>query len=112
MAAYVELYADQGSTFNNLITLSDDTTNTAINLVGHSVASQMRRSFYSSNASAIINCTILDPSDGILEMNLSAGTTANLKAGHYLFDIETTSPTGEVSRILEGSITISPGVTR
>jgi hypothetical protein len=112
MAAYVELYVDQGTTFNNTITLSDDTTNTAINLVGHTVSSQMRRSYYSTNASANISCTITDADSGIINMSLSAGITANLRAGFYLFDIETTSPSGDVSRILEGSITVNPGVTR
>jgi hypothetical protein len=112
MAAYVELYLDQGSTFNNIITLSDDTTNTAISLVGFNVSSQMRRSYYSTNPSANIDCTITDANNGVIIMNLPANTTSNLRAGFYLFDIEAVSPNGEVSRILEGSITVSPGVTR
>jgi len=112
MAAYVELYLDQGSTFNNIITLSDDTTNTAISLAGYNVSSQMRRSYYSTNASANIVCTITDANNGIIVMSLDPDTTANLKAGFYLFDVETVSPSGEVARILEGSITVNPGVTR
>lgn len=112
MAAYVELYLDQGSTFNNIITLSDDTTNTAINLVGFNVSSQMRRSYYSTNASANIECTITDANNGVIVMGLSSDVTSNLRPGFYLFDVETVSPIGEVSRILEGSITVNPGVTR
>lgn len=112
MAAYVELYLDQGSTFNNIITLSDDTTNTAISLVGYNVSSQMRRSYYSTNASANIECTITDANNGIITMSLSSNTTANLKAGFYLFDVKTVSPEGIPDRILEGSITVNPGVTR
>ena len=30
MASYVELFIDQGTTFNNIINLTDDTTNTQI----------------------------------------------------------------------------------
>jgi hypothetical protein len=112
MAAHVELYADQGTTFNNTITLTDDTTNTAINLVGYSASSQMRRSYYSTNASANITCTITDASNGVIIMSLPAGITSNLRPGFYLFDLETIDDVGDVSRVLEGSITINPGVTR
>jgi hypothetical protein len=112
MASYVELYVDQGSTFNNIITLTDDTTNTAINLSGYTVTSQMRRSYYSSNASANIVCSITDAANGIVTMRLTSNTTSNLKAGFYLFDVEARTPSLDISRILEGSITVNPGVTR
>lgn len=112
MAAYVELYVDQGSTFTNIITLSDDTTNTAMNIVGYSVSSQMRRSYYSTNASANIICTLSNPSNGEITMTLSANTTSNLKPGYYLFDVNAISEVGDKSRILEGSITVNAGVTR
>ena len=112
MASYVELYVDQGSTFNNIITLTDDTTNTAINLSGYTVTSQMRRSYYSTNTSANIICSITDTANGIVTMRLASNTTSNLRAGFYLFDVESRTPSGDISRILEGSITVNPGVTR
>jgi hypothetical protein len=112
MAAYVELYIDQGSTFNNIITLSDDTTNTAMNIIGYTVTSQMRRSFYSSNASANISCSLTDAANGEITMSLSADITANLKPGYYLFDVNTVNVVGDKSRVLEGSITVNAGVTR
>jgi hypothetical protein len=112
MASYVELYVDQGSTFNNIITLTDDTTNTAISLAGYNVTSQMRRSYYSTNASANVVCTITDAANGVITMSISSNTTSNLKAGFYLFDVEARTPSGDISRILEGSITVNPGVTR
>ena len=34
MAAYVELYMDQGATFNNIINISDDITNANVNVSG------------------------------------------------------------------------------
>lgn len=112
MASYVELYIDQGSTFNNIITLTDDTTNTAMNIVGYTVSAQMRRSYYSSNASANIVCTLSDPSNGEITMSMSADVTSNLKAGYYLFDVNTTTLVGDKSRVLEGSITVNAGITR
>jgi hypothetical protein len=45
-------------------------------------------------------------------MSLGAANTANIKAGRYLFDVSTTSANNKVSRILEGIITVTPGITR
>lgn len=112
MAAYVELIIDQGATFNNVINLSDDITNSNVNISGYVVRSQMRRSYYSANATANITCTITNAAQGEITMNLNANTTANIKAGRYLFDLETVDTLGTVSRVLEGIITVTPGITR
>ena len=112
MAAYTELYIDQGADFNNIINLSDDLTNANINISGYIVRSQMRRSYYSANASANIICTITDAVNGEIVMSLNANTTANIKAGRYLFDVETVDRLGKTSRVLEGIITVTPEITR
>ena len=112
MAAYAELYLDQGTTFNNVINLTDDVTNAYINVSGYVVRSQMRRSYYSANASANITCTITDAANGEITMSMTAANTANLKAGRYLYDLEVTDTSGNVSRILEGVISVTPEVTR
>ena len=51
MAGYIELYLDQGADFENTITLSDDTSNSSINISGYSFSAQARRSPYSRNIS-------------------------------------------------------------
>lgn len=112
MAAYVELIVDQGTTFNNVINLTDDITNVSINVLGYSVTSQMRRSYYSANATANITCTITNAAQGEITMSMDANTTANIKAGRYLFDLKTVDLTGTVNRVLEGIITVTPATTR
>lgn len=112
MAAYVELYVDQGATFNNIINITDDTTNTPVNIAGYTVTSQMRRSYYSTNPSANIICTITNAATGEITMSMTAANTANIKAGRYLFDVETVDTLNFVSRILEGIITVTPQITR
>jgi hypothetical protein len=112
MAAYVELFMDQGATFNNVINLSDDLTNANINISGYIVRSQMRRSYYSANASANIICTITNASIGEITLSLEPNETANIKAGRYLFDIEVTTTTNTAVRLLEGIITVTPRVTK
>ena len=112
MAAYVELFMDQGATFNNIINLTDDLTNDSLNISGYLVQSQMRRSYYSANASASISCTITNAANGEITLSLSASETANIKAGRYLFDIQTTDRSNNVVRVLEGIMTVTPRITR
>jgi hypothetical protein len=112
MAAYVELYVDQGTTFNNTINLTDDLTNAYINVSGYTITSVLRRSYYSANASANITCTITDAPNGEITMSMSAGTTANVKAGRYLFDVKMVDVAQITSRVVEGIITITPRVTQ
>lgn len=112
MAAYVELYMDQGATFNNIINISDDITNANVNISGYTATSQMRRSYYSQNASANIICTVTDPLRGEITMSLPAANTANIEAGRYLFDVKLTDTSNVVSRVLEGVITVTPSVTK
>lgn len=112
MAAYVELILDQGTTFNNIINLSDDITNANINVSGYTITSQMRRSYYSANATANITCTITNANQGEITMRMDAGITANIKPGRYLFDLQTIDPLGTVNRVLEGIITVTPRITR
>lgn len=112
MASYVELYMDQGATFNTTINLQDDTTNANINVVGYTVRSQIRRSYYSANITANIVCTITDGPNGAISMTVPASNTSNIRPGRYLFDLETETAAGVVVRVLEGIINVTPGVTR
>ena len=72
----------------------------------------MRRSYYSENATANIVCTITTPSAGEITMSLAAANTDNIKAGRYLFDVETVDLSNTVTRILEGIITVTPSITK
>jgi hypothetical protein len=112
MAAYVEIYMDQGTTFRNVINLTDDLTNSYINVSGYQVRSQMRRSYYSANATANLVCTITDSANGEITMSLDAANTSNIKAGRYLFDLETVDRSNITFRVLEGIITVTPEITR
>lgn len=112
MAAYVELFMDQGTTFSNIINLTDDVTNTPINVYGYTVTSQMRRSFYSANISANIVCTVTNAANGEITMTMTPANTANIKPGRYVFDVKTTTSANVVSRVLEGMIIVTPQVTK
>lgn len=112
MAGFAELYIDQGASFTNIINLTDDITNASINTSGYTITSQLRRSYYSANASANITCAITNPANGEITMTLTAGETANIKAGRYVFDVKVIDNFGATSRVLEGIFTVLPQVSK
>lgn len=109
---FIELFLDQGADFNHIIYLKDDLSNEPINVAGYIVSSQMRRSFYSQNASANIVCTITDATQGEISLSLIAEVTADLVPDRYVFDVLVRDPGGILTRVLEGRITVTPSVTR
>jgi hypothetical protein len=112
MAGFVELYIDQGTTFNSVINLTDDTTNTPMNIAGYSVSSQIRRSHYSANASGNLICAITNAQSGEITLFMSKANTAGLRPGRYVFDVEITDQANVTSRVLEGIVNVTPRVTR
>lgn len=112
MAAYVELFMDQGTTFNNVINITDDMTNAPINVSGYVIRSQMRTSYFSSNVTANISCFVADAANGEIYLSVPSANTAKIKPGRYLFDVLATDTSNTVSRVLEGIITVTGSVTR
>ena len=71
----------------------------------------MRKSYYATS-NTIITSTITGNANGEITLSMTAANTANLTPGRSVFDLLITSPTGVKTRVVEGVIVISPGVTR
>jgi cytoskeletal protein CcmA (bactofilin family) len=108
MAITKNLTIDKGATFSEYINYLDN-NKLPISLEGYTVASQMRRSFYSANA-ITFSASLVDAANGNVQISLTAAETVNIKDGRYVYDVEATSNT-TVKRIIEGLITVYPGVT-
>ena len=112
MAALTNLLIEQGATFNSTISLfnSDDTV---FDLTGHTAAGQIRKSYSSSSASATFTISFsTDRTEGQITLSLTPTQTAALDEGRYVYDIETTASDSTVTRVLQGTVTVSPNVTR
>ena len=110
-AGYQELYLEQGTSFVATITL-DDVYGDAYRLNDLQAKAQIRKSYYSANATAEFTSTIPDPNTGIIVITLDATTTANIAAGRYVYDVAIKDSSNTVTRILEGVMVVSPQVTR
>lgn len=111
-AAYQDLNLEQGTTFTEQITLTDQ-YGASYNLYNFSIASQARKSYFSANASIIFNASVYDAPNGIIQLTVDAPTLANVSAGKYVYDVKITdSASHNVTRVLEGQVFVSPDVTR
>ena len=55
--------------------------------------------------------SVYDAANGIIQISANSATTANLPSGKMVYDVIILDATGSVTRVLEGKITVSPGVT-
>ena len=111
MAVYSDLSIDQGSDFSADITV-EDSTGTVGNLSGYTVAGQIRKS-YTSTTATNFTAVVSSASNGIVTISLGNSVTNGMKAGRYVYDVEITKTSnGEKTRVVEGQVTINPGVTQ
>ena len=106
----MELLIEQGATFSTTVNV-EDTAGSAVNLTNYIASSQMRKSYYSSSYSTI-SSVITGNANGEITMTMTAANTANLTPGRYVFDLVITAPTTIKTRVVEGIIVVSPGVTQ
>lgn len=110
MAGFVELTLEQGSNFSVSMDLKDSAGG-ILNLSGYTVASQMRKSYYSTSATDF-TISVTDAGAGQITMTMNSANTANVTPGRYVYDVLLTSGANVKSRIIEGIITVLPSVTR
>jgi hypothetical protein len=109
MATISNLFVDAGSTYSNTITVSAS-NGQPLNLTGYSVASQMRKSYGSSTVHSF-TASILDAPAGKVRLQLTDEQSAAIPAGRWLYDVEISSPSGAVTRVVEGIVTVTPQIT-
>lgn len=110
MAIISNLTIDQGSTFTVDIDVKDSDGD-ALDLSGYTVKGQMRKTYTSSSA-VTFTSSVANESGGVVNISLTSAETNALKAGRYVYDVEITSSTSVVTRIVEGQIEVTPGVTQ
>jgi hypothetical protein len=107
-----DLDIEQGSAFKLELQLKQP-DGEPLNLSGCTAASQIRKSARSKNPIIDFTCEVVAPTaDGIILISLTHDQTSSLSFSNALYDIEVTFATGEVRRLLMGSVRLSPEITR
>jgi len=110
VATVSNLFVDQGADYSNIITVGT-TTGSVLNLTGYTVKSQMRKS-YGSTTAYDFTASVYDAAAGKVRLQLTAAYASSIPAGRYLYDIEITSSIGSKTRILEGTVIVTPEITK
>ena len=109
MAVKANIIIDQGTDFSALIDV-ESASDTVYNLSGYTVAAQMRKTYASSTA-----VTFGTSHNGVLgqiSITLANIVTNTLEPGRYMYDIEITSAGGAKTRVVQGTATVTAGITR
>jgi hypothetical protein len=109
MATYSNIFIDQGSSFIIDVDLSQ-TVGTLV-LTDYTAQSNIARSYDGTSKGSFT--VSVDDSNNKLIMTLTAAQTAALKPGRYVYDviIKAPAPDSTITRVLEGQIDVTPGVT-
>jgi len=106
----LDITIEQGATFSRIITIKDS-SNTAVNISSDSFAGQVRKRHQSATAIASFTFSITNGSAGIVTATMANSVTSAMDPGDFVYDIEWTSGS-TVTRLLEGTATVTPEVTR
>lgn len=109
MAIYANLSIDQGSSFSSVVTV-EGPDGLVFNLTGYTARGQIRKTYTSATYTAFATA-IPTPTDGKINISLTATQTAALKAGRYMYDIEIVQGTN-VIRVIEGQVEVNPRITK
>ena len=111
VAGTYDIVIDQGSDFSIQIQVQQNDAN--VNLSTHSARAQLRPTLTSNTKTADFTCTITDSANGILTMALGHGTTTNVTAGKYFYDLELVNTSANtVTRLIQGVARVTQEVTR
>jgi hypothetical protein len=110
MAAKANIVIDQGTTFLTYLALTN-ADGSVLNLTGYTARGQIRK-WYTSNSYVNFTITITQPTDGYINLALTANSTANMEPGRYVYDIEAVDNIGTITRVIEGIVTVTPEVTK
>jgi hypothetical protein len=112
-AGKLDLTVEQGATYSQTLTWKID--GTAVNLTSYTAKMQARVDVNSD--STILSLTqaaglTLGGVLGTIKIDLTATQTAALSPSNYVYDLELTSSAGVVTRLVQGTFTVSAEVTR
>jgi hypothetical protein len=114
-AGTYDITIEQGATYSQVFTWKD-ANRASINLTGYTARMQARESV--DTASTFIALTTensgiaLGGAAGTITLAMTAAATSSLTVFSGFYDLELISGSGIVTRLLQGSLTVSPEVTR
>jgi hypothetical protein len=114
-AAVNNLIIEQGASFECRITWKAGTPPAAVNLSSFTARMQVRVTAASPDTALSLTSSsgiTLGGAAGTIDLFVSASGTAALAPGKYVYDLELVSASGNVTRLMAGTVTVTAEVTR
>lgn len=116
-AGKLNLKIEQGATFRQSLQWKTGDPATSVNLTGYQARMQIRSDVTSAVVLADMTTAngrilITDAVNGKFDLYLTAVETAALSFESGVYDLELVAPDNTVTRLLAGSVVLSPEVTR
>ena len=113
-AGLYNIVADQGATFTRNIMWKDAEGN-PVNVTDYTARMQVRQKYTSSSTVlSLVSPTniTLGGGAGTIVITASATSMAAVASGEYVYDLEMVASNGVVTRLVQGTFTVRPEVTR
>ena len=114
MAVQYIVEIDQGADWFFNVTY-EQPAGTPVNITNYTAALQLRS--LPQSATAVLSLTTgsgitITGASGLVAVHATAVQTGAIVAGDYYYDLEITSPSGVVTRLVQGQALVNPQVTR
>jgi hypothetical protein len=110
----LNLTLPQGSTWDLSLTYNDS-SGSPVNLTDYTAKMQVRNSFRAPTAVLTLsnsNGIALGGSAGTINIGVVASVTETISAESYVYDLELTTQSGVVTRLVQGTLLVTPEVTK
>jgi hypothetical protein len=106
----VNLVVNQKASFQIVVYVKDD--GVAQNLTGYTTAAKYKDNYQTPDTQAkTFTTSVTDAANGEITMSLTPEQTTQLQIQKYVYDLAIISSTGFKTRVMEGMITVSGGVS-
>lgn len=106
----VDIVVNQKSSFQVTFHIKDG--NVPLNLTGYTADAKLKSDFYSPENTAIsFTTSIVNAANGSVSIALTPAQTANLEIKRYFYDMTITNSSGFKTRVVEGTVKVSGGVS-
>lgn len=106
----IDIVINQKASFEVTLTVKDGAS--ALNLTGYTTAAKLKNDFNTPDAQAIsFTSSVTNAAAGQMKISLTPEQTANLGLQRYFYDVAITSGAGFKTRVAEGVVRVSGGVS-
>ena len=106
----INLICEKGTDFAATFNIQNEANTTPLNLTGYTAVAKIKKSYTSTDSTDFV-VDFPDRYNGQLKVSLDNTASSALTARRYVYDILLTAPSGTKSRVIEGILEVTPGVS-